>query len=76
MSLSKVIWKCRKGIREIDILLSRYTKEVYPNLSIDEQKIFSEFLDQDTFEILDVLVNNKTFNKKFIKIVEALKTLN
>tara|TARA_B100001029_G_C15037151_1_gene440929 strand:- start:622 stop:852 length:231 start_codon:yes stop_codon:yes gene_type:complete len=76
MSLSKVIWKCRKGIREIDILLSRYTKEVYPNLSINEQKIFSEFLDQDTFEILDVLVNNKTFNKKFIKIVEALKTLN
>ena len=76
MSLSKVIWKCRKGIREIDILLSRYTKEVYPNLSISEQKIFSEFLDQDTFEILDVLVNNKTFNKKFIKIVEALKTLN
>ena len=76
MSLSKVIWKCRKGIREIDILLSRYTKEVYPNSSIDEQKIFSEFLDQDTFEILDVLVNNKTFNKKFIKIVEALKTLN
>ena len=76
MSLSKVIWKCRKGIREIDILLSRYTKEVYPNLSINEQKIFSEFLDQDTFEILDVLVNNKTFNKKFIKIVDALKTLN
>ena len=32
MRLSEVIWKCRKGIREVDILLSRYTEKFYPHL--------------------------------------------
>ena len=59
MRLSEVIWKCRKGIREIDILLSRYTQEVYPTLSEIEQKNYVEFIEQDTFEILDVLINDK-----------------
>ena len=44
MRLSEVIWKCRKGIREIDILLSRYTQEVYPKISEIEQKNYVEFI--------------------------------
>ena len=43
MRLSEVIWKCRKGIREVDILLSRYTEEVYPMLSETEQKNYVDF---------------------------------
>ena len=65
MRLSEVIWKCRKGIREIDILLSRYTQEVYPKLSEIEQKNYVEFIEQDTFEILDVLINDKPIDAKF-----------
>ena len=76
MRLSEVIWKCRKGIREIDILLSRYTQEVYPTLSEIEQKNYVEFIEQDTFEILDVLINDKPIDAKFLKIVQALKSFN
>ena len=76
MRLSEVIWKCRKGIREIDILLSRYTQEVYPKLSEIEQKNYVEFIEQDTFEILDVLINDKPIDSKFLKIVQALKSFN
>ena len=76
MRLSEVIWKCRKGIREIDILLSRYTQEVYPKLSEVDQKNYVEFIEQDTFEILDVLINDKPADIKFLKIVQALKSFN
>lgn len=77
MRLSEVIWKCRKGIREVDILLSQYTEKFYPNLSEEDQKTYIEFIDQDTYAILDVLVNDKTpKNKKFVKIIEALKSFN
>ena len=77
MRLSEVIWKCRKGIREVDILLSRYTEKFYPHLSKEDKKIYVEFIDQDTYAILDVLVNDKKpENEKFIKIVEALKSFN
>jgi len=76
MEISKVIWKCRKGIREIDILLSRYTEKVYPTLNLQQQNEYVEFIDLDTYEILDILVNNKPFDKKYQKIVEALKSFN
>lgn len=76
MEISKVIWKCRKGIREIDILLSKYTEKVYPTLNSEQQDIYVEFIDLDTYEILDMLVNNKPCDKRFQKIVEALKSFN
>ena len=77
MRLSEVIWKCRKGIREVDILLSRYTEKFYSGLSEEDKKTYIEFIDQDTYDILDVLVNDKKpTNKKFLKIVQALKSFN
>ena len=76
MRISKVRWQCRKGIREIDILLSKYMEEIYQDLTDEQQKIFIEFIQQDTYEILDILVNNKSFDTKFTNIVDALKSLN
>ena len=43
----------------------------------EDKKNYIEFIDQDTYDILDVLVNDKKpTNKKFLKIVEALKSFN
>tara|TARA_Y100000782_G_C10030677_1_gene200948 strand:+ start:153 stop:383 length:231 start_codon:yes stop_codon:yes gene_type:complete len=76
MRISEVRWKCRKGIREVDILFSKYMEEVYRDLTPEQQKIFIEFIQQDTYEILDILINNKSFDTKFANIVDALKSLN
>ena len=76
MRISKVRWQCRKGIREIDILLSKYMEEIYQDLADEQQKIFIEFIQQDTYEILDILVNDKSFDTKFTNLVDALKSLN
>ena len=76
MRISEVRWKCRKGIREVDILLSKYMEEIYQDLTDEQQKIFIEFIQQDTYEILDILVNDKHFDAKFTNLVDALKSLN
>ena len=76
MRMSEVRWKCRKGIREVDILLSKYMEEIYQDLTDEQQKIFIEFIQQDTYEILDILVNDKPFDAKFTNLVDALKSLN
>ena len=76
MRISEVRWKCRKGIREIDILLSKYMEEIYQDLTDEQQKIFIEFIRQDTYEILDILINDKYFDTKFTNLVDALKSLN
>ena len=76
MQVSKLKWKCRKGIRELDILLTRYLDSVFSASPIIEQDIFREFIEKDTYEILDILMEKKTFDQKYSKIVSTLRTLN
>ncbi len=76
MHISKLKWRCRKGVRELDILLSKYIETSYSVLPTKEKDIFLEFIEKDTYEILDILMNKKSSNEKFTNIVEALKSLN
>lgn len=76
MQVSKLKWKCRKGVRELDILLTRYLENVFLTSPIIEQNIFKEFLEKDTYEILDILMDKKNFDQKYGKIVTILRNLN
>ena len=76
MQVSKLKWKCRKGVRELDILLTRYLDNIFLASPMTEQNIFREFLEKDTYEILDILMDKKSFDKKYSKIVSTLRTLN
>ena len=76
MQVSKLKWKCRKGVRELDILLTRYLDNIFLASPMIEQNIFREFLEKDTYEILDILMDKKSFDKKYSKIVSTLRTLN
>ena len=73
---SQVKWKCRKGLRELDILLSRYFEEKYSNLTDKEKLVFLEFIELDTYEILDMLTNKSSNDVKYKNILLALKSLN
>ena len=73
---SQVKWKCRKGLRELDILLSKYFEEKYPNLTDEDKLIFLEFIELDTYAILDMLTNKATEDVKYKNILLALKSLN
>ena len=76
MQVSKLKWKCRKGVRELDILLTRYLDDVFLTSPVIEQDNFQEFVEKDTYEILDILMDKKNFDQKFNKIVSTLRTLN
>ncbi len=76
MQVSKLKWKCRKGVRELDILLTRYLDNIFVTSPSIEQDIFREFLEKDTYEILDILMDKKDFDQKFTNIVSILRTLN
>ena len=73
---SQVKWKCRKGLRELDILLSKYFEEKYPYLTDEEKLVFLEFIELDTYAILDMLTNKATDDIKYKNILLALKSLN
>ena len=73
---SQVKWKCRKGLRELDNLLSKYFEEKYPHLTDEDKLIFLEFIELDTYTILDMLTNKATDDVKYKNILLALKSLN
>jgi antitoxin CptB len=38
-------WRCRRGMRELDVLLTRYVDEQYANASAAHQAAFRDLLD-------------------------------
>ncbi|AZS50874.1 succinate dehydrogenase assembly factor 2 family protein [Entomomonas moraniae] len=52
LELKKLYWQCRRGMLELDVLLSPFVQEVYPSLSLEDQASFKKLLtceDQDLF---------------------------
>jgi antitoxin CptB len=45
-------WRCRRGMRELDILLERYLRERYPCAPAAEQQAFEALLDLPDPELL------------------------
>ena len=43
--ISRLKWRCRRGMRELDFLLGRYLEEDYPGVSAQEQEAFKAFLE-------------------------------
>jgi antitoxin CptB len=41
----KLRWRCRRGIKELDILLTRYVDERYRAASAEEQQAFQHLLE-------------------------------
>ena len=75
MQLSELKWKCRKGIRELDVLLTKYLEEIFINLPKQEQDIFIEFVNIDSNELFDIVFNKKISDSKFLKIIENLTSV-
>ena len=73
---SQVKWKCRKGLRELDILLSKYFEEKYHDLTEEDKLVFLEFIELDTYVILDMLTNKAIDDDKYKNILLTLKSLN
>jgi antitoxin CptB len=44
-SLGQLRWRCRRGMRELDVLLTRYLDEAYPTAPPPQQQAFRQLLD-------------------------------
>lgn len=49
---SRLRWRCRRGIKEMDLLLEKFLSEIYPRLDATEKKHFERFLDETDLDIL------------------------
>ena len=75
MTLKKLRWKSRKGIRELDILLQKFLQLEYENLTQINKEIFEELLDLETYDLLNAITGKSSYNIKYEPIIKKLSQL-
>ena len=58
-SLSRLRWRCRRGMRELDVLLARYLEHVYPAASLPHREAFEALLELQDPTILAYVVGRE-----------------
>ncbi len=54
--LNRLRWRCRRGMRELDVLLTRYLERDYPGASSHERSLFAELLELQDPELASYLL--------------------
>jgi antitoxin CptB len=50
---SRLLWRCRRGIREMDIVLQGFLNESYDSLNDVDKQSFVKLLDESDLDILN-----------------------
>ena len=72
----QLVWRCRRGVRELDVLFTRFLASDYANLKNEEQADFQRLLDVQDPIIMDWLFGKYDSDDEGLQsIVERLKRL-
>lgn len=57
--INKTKWKCRRGLRELDLLFRNYSEKNLESLSTDELAMFNSILDLEDQPLYDFIFKNE-----------------
>lgn len=57
--MSRLRWRCRRGTKELDIVMNKYLNDIYPTASADEQSSFDALLSVEDPLIFDMLMDKR-----------------
>ena len=68
--INRIHWKCRRGMREIDLLLREFSKNSLENHNNDDLLLFEQILNYDDQSLYDFIFKQVTLSnnlhEKFI----------
>jgi antitoxin CptB len=71
--LERLRWRCRRGMRELDVLLRRYLDRDFPGTAPPRQAAFEVLLSLQDPEILDLLTRRaQAEDPELAQVVESL----
>jgi antitoxin CptB len=74
---SRLLWRCRRGIREMDLLLETFVQRDYPALNREEQLVFERFLEESDLNILAwVTGRSEPDDPAYGQIINRLQQIN
>ncbi|HSH40813.1 MAG TPA: succinate dehydrogenase assembly factor 2 [Arenicellales bacterium] len=73
MTLSKLRWRCRRGTRELDVVLQRFLDETYPHLDQAEQDAFASLLEQQDPDLAAWILSGKAPPERWRGVVARIR---
>tara|TARA_B100000586_G_scaffold228779_1_gene177065 strand:+ start:522 stop:770 length:249 start_codon:yes stop_codon:yes gene_type:complete len=71
---SRLLWRCRRGIKEMDIILQDFVNDSYDQLSNENKNAFSKLLDEQDLDILNwIMGKDEPADSKLIRIINMIK---
>ncbi len=53
---SRLLWRCRRGMLELDLLLQGFVEQGYDGLTVMQQRHFAQMLEMPDQQLLDYLM--------------------
>ncbi len=72
-NLHKLAWRCRRGTKELDVLMQKFLDKYYQTATPELQCAFEMMLDMQDPELYDLLIGRKKSNNQNInKVIEYI----
>ena len=72
---ARLLWRCRRGIKEMDIILQEFINVSYDQLNNEDKNAFSKLLDEQDLDILNwIMGKDKPANDRLANIINIIKT--
>ncbi len=74
-NLHKLLWRCRRGTRELDILMRRFLDHHYRNAEPELRRAFEAMLDMQDPELYALLTGSRKSHDRHVnKVIEYIYT--
>jgi antitoxin CptB len=71
---SRLLWQCRRGIKEMDIIFQDFINHSYDQLTDDEKNAFSRLLDEQDLDILNWIIGkDKPYDNELVNIINIIR---
>ena len=71
--IARLRWRCRRGMRELDVILQRYLESRYPEASTAEQRAFESLIElQDPQLLAYVLGSDAPTDPELTNVIARL----
>lgn len=73
--ISRVRWRCRRGMKELDVVLTAWIDRYYATASSTERDVFLSLLDMDDPDLAAILLSGgSTGNPESDRVVQAIRS--
>tara|TARA_Y100000590_G_scaffold469487_1_gene657320 strand:- start:1339 stop:1584 length:246 start_codon:yes stop_codon:yes gene_type:complete len=77
MKDNEILWKCRRGTKELDIMLKKYYINNYQDSSDAQKEAFVKLLDLEDPELFNLLLNKITLKDIAVnEIADIIRNMN